>query len=111
MKGVTVFLTLLIIASADVMLAKRYSDAELAAMFVSQEKPYYPVELRRRGITGSGMFRLYIDEQGRVTRIGILRSTGNTELDALAMRAMVHWRARPGPKREVDQPCTFWFRH
>ena len=111
MKRVTLFLTLWIIASADVTLAKRYSSAELAVMFISREKPSYPVELRRRRITGSGMFRLYIDEQGRVTKIGILKSTGNKELDASAMRAMIHWRARPGSKREVDQPCTFWFGH
>jgi TonB family protein len=76
-------------------------------MFVSREKPYYPLAARQRGIAGSGVFRLYIDEQGRVTKIGVLASTGNKEMDASAMHAMVHWRTKPGPKREVDAPVTF----
>ncbi len=76
-------------------------------MFVSREAPYYPLALRQRAITGSGTFRLYIDEQGRVTKIGVLMSTGNKELDASALHALVRWRAKPGAKREVDQPVTF----
>ena len=90
-------------------LAKRYSDAELQRMFVSRTPPHYPADLRKRRVTGSGIFRLYIDEQGKVTAIGVMESTGNKRLDAEALRALVRWRAKPGEKREVDQPVTFWF--
>ncbi len=90
-------------------LAKRYSDAELERMFVSRTPPHYPPDLRKRRMTGSGVFRLYIDEQGKVTAIGVMESTGNKRLDAEALRALVRWRAKPGDKREVDQPVTFWF--
>jgi TonB family protein len=92
-------------------IAKRYTDAELRAMFVFRPTPYYPIELRERRITGSGIFRLYIDEQGKVTSIGILKSTGRRGLDAEALKTFVRWRAKPGPRREVDQPVTFQFGH
>ncbi len=107
MKVTTLLLALLIAALTSPAYARRYSDAELATMFVSREAPYYPLALRQRAITGSGTFRLYIDEQGRVTKIGVLMSTGNKELDASALHALVRWRAKPGAKREVDQPVTF----
>jgi TonB family protein len=107
MKLATVLITLLMVALISPTYARRYTDAELATMFVSREAPYYPLALRQRAITGSGTFRLYIDEQGRVTKIGVLTSTGNKELDASALKALVHWRAKPGTKREVDQPVTF----
>ena len=90
-------------------LAKRYSDAELERMFVSRTPPHYPADLRRRRVTGSGIFRLYVDEQGKVTAIGVMESTGNKRLDAEALKALVRWRAKPGEKREIDQPVTFWF--
>jgi len=111
MKRWLVLCGLLTTALLTSAVAKRYTDAELKAMFVSRTPPYYPVELRQRRVTGSGVFRLYVDQQGKVTAIGVLESTGNKQLDAEALKAFVRWRAKPGAKREVDQPVTFWFRH
>ena len=107
MKRVILIAIFILSASVGNAFARRYSDAEMDAMFVSREKPYYPLAARQRGITGSAVFRLYIDEQGRVTKIGVLASTGSKEMDASVMHAMVHWRTKPGPKREVDAPVTF----
>jgi TonB family protein len=90
--------------------AKRYSDAEWKAMFVERPKPDYPYELRSRRLTGSGIFRLFVDEQGRVTNVSALQSTGHRELDAEALKAFMRWRAKPGSKREVDMPVTFTLR-
>ncbi len=107
MMRIFLFFTLSMTALLSSTYAKRYTDAELETMFVSREVPYYPVALRQRAITGSGVFRLYLDEQGKVTKIGVMESTGSKELDASALKALVRWRARPGAKREVDQPVTF----
>jgi TonB family protein len=100
---------ILLFLEATSVLARRYTDAELKTMFISRVTPEYPLELRRRNITGSGVFRMYIDEKGKVTAIKILDSTKNPTLDAEALKALIRWRAKPGQKREVDQPVTFWF--
>jgi hypothetical protein len=46
----------------------------LNGLFVHMPEPYYPPELRRRHVTGSGIFRMYIDESGRVTAVKIRRA-------------------------------------
>ena len=89
--------------------AKRYTDAEIHAIFVRRPVPEYPLDVRRRHITGSGVFRLFVNEQGRVTDVTIIETTKNAQLDASAVRAFRQWRAKPGPKQEVDVPATFWF--
>ena len=76
-------------------------------IFVSMPKPDYPVELRRLHLTGSGIFRMYIDARGRVEAIKICKSTGHRELDAEVVKAFSRWRAKPGPHRELDFPVTF----
>jgi TonB family protein len=88
-------------------LARHYSDAEWKAMFIESPKPDYPLELRRQHLTGRGLFRMYVDEQGKVTSIKILKSIGHRELDAEAMKGFIRWRAKPGTRREVDMPITF----
>jgi|SRR5712692_1176329 len=87
---------------------QRYPD--LKSLFASNPKPDYPVELRRRHLSGSGIFRMYIDEHGTVTTIKIRKSTGHSELDAEVVKDFSRWRARPGPRREIDFPVTFSLR-
>ena len=90
--------------------AKRYSEAEWKAMFTQRPWPDYPPELRARHLTGSGYYRLYVDEHGEVKTIGILRSTHHPELDLHVMRTFLKWRAVPvsSPKiREVDMEVQF----
>jgi TonB family protein len=79
----------------------------LNAFFVQMPEPYYPPELRRRHVTGSGIFRMYIDESGRVTAVKVRKGTGHAELDTQAIRGLTRWRAKPGPHREIDMPITF----
>ena len=90
--------------------AKRYSEAEWKAMFIERPWPDYPPELRARHLTGTGYYRLYVDEHGEVKTIGILRSTHHPELDLHVMRTFLKWRAVPvsTPKiREVDMEVSF----
>ena len=69
--------------------------------------PEYPGVLRRAGYTGSGLFELYFDTRGEVSGIRILKSTGHKELDIEALKGLVRWRARPGPKWQGIVPVTF----
>ena len=45
--------------------------------------------------------------RGQVTAIKILKSTGYSELNAEAMKALIRWRAKPGPKWDLDMPIMF----
>lgn len=69
--------------------------------------PEYPYNARTLRKEGSGSFRLFIDEQGRVVAIKTLKSTGDPELDNSSIAALRQWQARPGTKREVDVPVKF----
>jgi TonB family protein len=87
--------------------AKQYSFAELMKMFTYHPWPQYAPELRHRGLSGSGLFRLYVDKGGKVTHVGILKSMGHRELDEQGLKAFVLWRAKPGAQKEVDVPLVF----
>jgi len=90
--------------------AKRYTEAEWKAMFTEHPWQDYPSEFRARHLTGTGYYRLYVDEHGEVQTIGVLRSTHHPELDLHAMRTFLKWRAVPvsTPKvREVDMEVQF----
>jgi TonB family protein len=88
--------------------ARQYSGPELRAMFTFMPFPEYPYKLRFvQHMGGSGMFRMIVDERGKVTAVTTLQSTGHPELDAEASKGLMRWKARPGQKREVDIPVTF----
>ena len=87
--------------------AAHHPKAEWIARFYYRPFPAYPAQYRRLQMTGSGMFRLHVNEQGRVTAFTILKSTGHWELDILARNALLLWRGKPGPKWELDLPITF----
>src|SRR6266480_6467973 len=92
----------LLLLSLSPALARRYTGAEIKAMFTYMPWPGYPYHARSIHMTGEGLFRLLVDEQGRVTSVVALQSTGERELDAEAIKTYMRWQARPGSKREVD---------
>jgi TonB family protein len=88
--------------------ARRYSGPELKAMFTFMPRPDYPYNLRFvQHLGGSGMFRMIVDERGKVTAVTTVQSTGHAELDGEAIKGLMRWKARPGQKRDVDIPVTF----
>ena len=92
---------------ADPARASRQFDGKWKATFISTPWPDYPYEARRSRITGRGLLRIYVDESGRVSDVRVLKSTGNRQLDDAGLAAFRHWRAKAGPRREVDMPLTF----
>ena len=83
------------------------SAPAVLAMFPKKYTPAYPYEARRAHMEGSGVFRMYINENGIVTRIGVMKSTGYKLLDVNASYGLMYWKAKPGHRREVDMPVTF----
>lgn len=56
-------------------------------------------------ISGIGVYRLIVDQQGKVTEIKILKRMGvlgDSRADVTALKTFVRWRAKPGPNRIVD---------
>jgi len=97
----------LVVIVSFAAIAARYPEAEWKARFPQRPFPDYPQWARARHLGGTGMFRMRIDEQGHVTNVSVLKSTGHQELDSLAIKALSRWRGRPGPKWELDMPITF----
>jgi len=71
-------------------------------------KPEYPLEARRRHLTGSGILILHIDAKtGNVTSIDIEKSIGYKILDDAAIRAFHRWRFKPGTGPKVRLPIRY----
>lgn len=69
--------------------------------------PSYPFEARRARQTDSGKFLLRFDDNGNVTEVGLIESTGSPILDQVAMRTLRQWRCQPGAYESVYVPVTF----
>ena len=61
----------------------------------STSRPSYPESARRKGIQGTANIRLSLDQNGKVTGASISKSSGNSALDASALRAAKRWKFRP----------------
>jgi TonB family protein len=87
--------------------AATYPQAEWMSRFYYRPFPAYPAYYRRLRFTGSGLYRLHVTEQGRVTSVTVLKSAGHRELDILSRNALLLWRGKAGRKWELDIPITF----
>ncbi len=81
--------------------------AERKAIFLESPPPEYPVFLQARQLTGEGVYRLSIDEQGKVTKVTAVKSMDFPLCDSEAIKGLMRWKARPGQRREVDVPVVF----
>ncbi len=61
----------------------------------STSRPSYPESARRKGIQGTTNVRLSLDSSGKVTTAAISKSSGNSALDASALKAARRWKFRP----------------
>jgi|SRR5215469_18901660 len=65
----------------------------------------YASEYERVRISGAGMYRMTVDQQGSVTGIKILKpmgALGDSPANVAALKTLIRWRAKPGPDRIVD---------
>lgn len=104
-------LSLLVMLTASVAAAQvhqyRYSHGELEAQVTRRVRPEYPFEARRTHQQGAGYVRVYVERDGSVTAVKMLKSTGHQLLDASCLKAFRSWSLKPGARREIDVPVSF----
>lgn len=83
------------------------SGPEVAAMFVKCGRISYSWKARATYRSGSGIYRVYINADGKVRTVGVVRSTGHSDLDIAAAAGLYHSLFKPGRRRELDLPVTF----
>lgn len=63
---------------------------------IENPAPVYPPAALASKVEGRLVLRTSIDETGNVTKLSILRSSGNDELDQAALEAVKNWKFTPG---------------
>jgi TonB family protein len=77
---------------------------DVSRWIVSAPQPEPPLAVRQRRGRGTGIFLLRTQiKTGRVTQVVVGQSTGDTTLDAAAVKALSSWRFKPGalPYRKI----------
>jgi len=69
--------------------------------------PSFPPGQSLPGQSGTGRFRLTFDEQGDVTDIQIVTSTGNPYFDQAAVKTLRQWKSAPSQGWQATVPVTF----
>lgn len=75
--------------------------------------PQFPLELACAGIGGQTLLGVEIGPEGTPTRIDLVRSSGNDELDRLAKDAVQGWKFRPATRggqpvaQTIQVPVSF----
>nr|MBO2468059.1 energy transducer TonB [Xanthomonadaceae bacterium] len=84
---------------------------EIAA--IDTPPPQYPIELGCAGIGGQSVLQVEVGTEGVPTRVSLLRTSGNDDLDRLAQEAVQGWKFRPAPRggqpiaRTIQVPVNF----
>jgi TonB family protein len=82
-------------------------EGEVQAMFLKKGPILYPYEARHSRRSGSGIFRIYIRPDGKVKSVGVVKSTGHSDLDLAASGGLYRCLFKPGGRRELDLPVAF----
>jgi len=81
---------------------------EFREIALSHPTPQYPIEARRRHITGKGLYHLHVSlDTGEVTSVDVLTTTGHRILDRAAVAALKQWKFRPHALIGLKVPITF----
>ena len=75
----------------------------IAPRILSKVSPSYPEVARRAGIEGTVVLKIQIFENGRADNISIARSSGNEELDDVAIATIRQWQFVPAKNRDSGQ--------
>ncbi len=84
------------------------TPAQSAHFVISAPYPDYPFQARRARISGSGLFQMVLDANGRVSDVRVTKSTGSRILDTAAIQALRKWRFMPNTGVTLaTQPISF----
>jgi TonB family protein len=74
---------------------------------LSTPRPEYPQSVRAAHINGDGIFVMDVDDSGIVTRVTVMKSTGNETLDNAAVAQLRNWKFKPQIVKIVRVPIKF----
>jgi TonB family protein len=78
------------------------------AGLIKKIEPEYPIGFVTHGAKGRGLFRLTINaKSGLVDEVKVVQSTGTSDLNKLAVKALLQWQFRPGTPSPVQVPVEF----
>ena len=66
--------------------------------FSGNQPPTYPLRARRLGWEGTVLLRVFVAEDGRVTKVEVVKPSGRQILDAAAVNAVRRWRGTPATR-------------
>lgn len=69
-------------------------------------EPQYPDSARRDGVEGSVTVKMEITENGKPGRVWVVGSSGRSELDEAAVKAVERWRFVPARDSSNGQPVA-----
>jgi protein TonB len=73
------------------------SKLDQIPVIVVQQKPAYPFEMRRAGVSGTVTVDFIVDTEGNVRQAAAI-SSSQTDFEQAAVQAVSKWRFRPGKK-------------
>jgi TonB family protein len=70
--------------------------------WLSAPKPKFPADALKKGSEGSVKLQVMLAKDGHVTSTAVLRSSGDSALDAVAQQAVSKWKMKPSAIRPSD---------
>ncbi|MCF8777598.1 energy transducer TonB [Vibrio sp. IRLE0018] len=67
-------------------------------------QPKYPRVAQKRGIEGTALFEIWLDEQGHLVKLLLINSSGAQVLDDAAQKAIKQWRFSPHSENGIKMP-------
>jgi TonB family protein len=104
-----VTIPLFLVRSGDAQTIKydQPTTLKFREILVSGRDLTYPPEAARLKQGGSGVFVMFLRDDGTVKQVNVARSTGNTLLDYETKRTLLGYRFKPGTIRTQVFPVTF----
>lgn len=72
--------------------------------------PRYPEEARREGMQGQTQLKYFVTENGSVSNVQVVKSSGSAALDKEAVNAISRYQYYPGQQGWASHPVTFSLR-
>jgi len=82
--------------------------SEAVPLYKVNPPPRYPESARRRGVQGTVVLSVHVDEQGRVSNLWLFDSSGCRALDNAALQAVREWVFEPG--MQGGRAVAMWVR-
>ena len=75
-------------------------------LYVKNSAPRYPRRARKKGLEGTVVLKVLVDENGKVKDLQLLRSSGHVLLDKAAEASVKKWLFAPGAINGA--PAQMW---